>query len=352
MKLSHPWLIAATFALAGFVFVGQSSFAQQDGAQNGGIEIIPVRGNVYLLAGAGANITLSVGPDGVLMVDTGSADMSAKVIAAINRFTREMNTFRQPAKRYEGGGGSGTVLTGMVPPKPIRFIINTNPLADHTGGNPALAAAGKTFTGGNVAGDLGDIGEGAAVLAHENLLQRLSDAKMPTRGLPTETYFGSQMKLSHFFNDEGVQLLHVPNAITDADSFVNFRVSDVISSGDIFDFSGYPPIDLARGGSVQGVLAGLNKMLEMVIPEFRSEGGTYVIPGHGRICDMADLAYYRDMVTIIRDRVQDGIKKNLTLDQIKAARPTEDWDGRFAKLPTQANTFVEVVYKSLTAVKK
>src|SRR5262249_20192934 len=151
---------------------------------------------------------------------------------------------------------------------PIRFIINTSPTPDHTGGNPALAAAGKTFTGGNVAGDLGDIGEGAAVLSHENLLQRLSDAKMVTRGLPTETYFGNQMKLSHFFNDEGVQLLHVPNAITDGDSFVNFRVSDVLVAGDIFDFSGYPPIDMAKGGSLQGVLAGLNKMLEIVIPEF------------------------------------------------------------------------------------
>lgn len=342
MKSIFRWLpVAAALAL----------LAQSGNAQNqtsGDIEILPVRGNVYLVAGAGGNIVLSAGADGVLMVDTGSAAMSGKTIAAINRLTRDLNTFRQPAKRREGGGGSGTVLTGIVPPKPIRYIINTSASAEHVGGNPALAAAGKTFTGGNVAGDLGDIGEGAAILAHENLLQRLNEAKMPTRGQPTETYYGSQMKLSHFFNDEGVQLLHVNNAITDGDSFVNFRVSDVIVAGDIFDFSGYPPIDLARGGSIQGVLAGLNKMLEMVIPEFRSEGGTYVIPGHGRICDMADLAYYRDMVTIIRDRVQDSIQKKMTLEQIKAAKLSEDWDGRFAKPTWTSDMFVEAVYKNLT----
>src|SRR5439155_13635321 len=153
----------------------------------------------------------------------------------------------------------GQPKSAIQPPKPIRYLVNTSALADHTGGNPALAQAGKTFTGGNVAGDLGDVGEGAAVASHENVLQRLSDAKMATRGLPTETYFGAQMKLSHFFNSEGVQLIHIPNAITDGDSIVNFRLSDVIVAGDIFSFASYPPIDLQKGGNVQGVIAGLNK---------------------------------------------------------------------------------------------
>ena len=316
------------------------------------IEIVPIRGNIYLLAGAGSNITISIGADGVLLVDSGAAAAAEKTLAALQRLSRELTTFAQPVKRNEGGGGSGEVLTSSLPPKPIRFIVNTSSLPEHTGGNVQLAAAGQTFTGGNVAGDLGDVGEGAAVLAHENVLQRLSDAKMPVRGQPTETYFGGQMKLSHHFNGEGVQLLHIPNAITDGDTFVMFRSSDVISAGDIFSFTSYPPIDLAKGGSIQGVLAGLNRMVDLVIPEFRSEGGTYVIPGHGRICDTADLAYYRDMVTIIRDRVQDFIKKGMTLEQVKAAKPTEDWDGRFGQIRAATpDMFVEVIYKGLSTKK-
>jgi glyoxylase-like metal-dependent hydrolase (beta-lactamase superfamily II) len=171
---------------------------------------------------------------------------------------------------------------------------------------------------------------------------------MPFRALPTQTYYGRTMKLSHFFNDEGVVLYHIPNAIQDGDSIVHFRTSDVLVAGDIFSMASYPPINLAEGGSVQGVLAGLNRMLEIVVPEYRSEGGTFVVPGHGRIADPADLAYYRDMVTIIRDRVQDAMKNGKTLDEIKAMRPTEDWDGRMgASERMTPDKFVEAVYQSL-----
>ncbi len=348
-RILPRWACAAAGVIAGIGWAQQNRSLRNEPSQ---MEVIPIRGNIYMLAGAGSNITISAGMDGVLLVDTGAAEVSDQTLAEIQRLSRELSTFGQPVKRNEGGGGSGSVLTSYLPPKPIRYIINTSPLPEHTGGNATLAQAGKTFTGGNVAGDLGDVGEGAAVLSHENALQRLSDAKMPIRGQPTETYFGGQMKLSHHFNGEGIQLIHIPNAITDGDTFVMFRSSDVISTGDIFSFTSYPPIDMAQGGSIQGELASLNRLVDLVIPEFRSEGGTYVIPGHGRICDTADLAYYRDMVTIIRDRIQDSIKKGMTLDQVKAAKPTEDWDGRFGQLSAMTpDKFVEVIYKGLSAKK-
>ncbi len=299
------------------------------------VEIIPVHGNIYLLSGAGANMTLSIGPDGVLVVDSGRAEMTEKALTAIRHLNHELSV-----------GGKPIVSTKPV--KPIRYIVNTSPLWEHAAGNEKLAESGKTFTGGNVIAEFADASEGASILAHENALQRLSDAKMPSKGLPMDTYFGSVMKLSHFFNGEGVELIHIPAAVTDGDSIVYFRSSDVISAGDIFNMTSYPYIDLQHGGNVQGILAGLNRMLEIVVPEFRSEGGTLVVPGHGRICDTADLAYYRDMVTIIRDRIQDMIKKDLTLEKVQAAKPTEDWDPRFGTNPAWTpDMFVEAVYKSL-----
>jgi cyclase len=300
------------------------------------IEIVPVRGNLYLLAGAGGNITLSVGPDGVLLVDAGLAQASDKVIAAIRQFSQTLVS-------------KGLTNTVKPPPKPIRFIINTHVHADHTGGNEAIGKAGATITGGNVTGDFGDATEGAAIIAHENVLKRMSapppagQPPTPFKALPTDTYFKSMMKLSHFFNGEAVEIIHQPAAHTDGDSLVYFRGSDVISAGDIFVNTGYPFIDIDRGGNVQGLIDGLNRILDMAIAEFRTEGGTLVIPGHGRICDSADVAYYRDMVTIVRDRVEDKIKKGMTLAQVKDSKLTADWDPRYGS----PDRFIEGVYRSL-----
>ena len=145
----------------------------------------------------------------------------------------------------------------------------------------------------------------------------------------------------------------MPAAHTDGDSVVYFRHHDVIAAGDVFSTTGYPMIDLERGGNIDGVVEALNRILDIAFPDFRLEGGTLVIPGHGRICDSADVAYYRDMVTIVRDRVQDMVKKGLTLDQVKAARPTRDYDPRYGSTAGAWTTdmFVEAVYKSLSARK-
>jgi len=305
------------------------------------VEVVPVRGHIYMLHGGGANITLSVGPDGVFMVDAGSAQMTDQVIAAVNQLSVELAKEGQPQRSF-------------APPKPIRFLADTTIAPDHTGGNVKIAETGKTFTGGNVAADLnsGLANDDAAIMSTEKALLRLVDAKMPGNGQPTDTYAGPYLKLSHFFNGEGVELIHMADATTDADSIVWFRASDVIATGDIFDLTSFPYVDLAHGGTFQGVLDALNKLDDMAEAEFRTEGGTLFIPGHGRIGDLADLAYYRDMCTIIRDRVQWMMKKDMTLAQIKAAKPTEDWNDRYGKNPNWTpDMFVEAIYKGLSGKK-
>jgi cyclase len=317
------------------------------------IEIVPVRENVYALGGAGANIVLSVGRDGVFIVDSGLDSNAERVLAAVRQLQQQLQQRIPPSERFAAEGNFSSVLEPYYrsgPPKPIRYIANATIAADHTGGNAKLAAAGTTFTGGNVSGQLSDVGEGAAILAHENLLNRMGQAKAPTRALPTDTYFGDHMKLSHFFNGEGIVLYHTPAATTDGDSIVHFRRSDVIATGDLFRMAAYPMIDLEKGGTIQGVLAALNRIIDMSVAEFRTEGGTMFVGGHGRVGDLADLTYYRDMCTMIRDRVQDLIKKGMTLAQVKAAKPTEDWDPRFGTDPAWTpDMFVEAIYKSLTS---
>jgi glyoxylase-like metal-dependent hydrolase (beta-lactamase superfamily II) len=344
-------------ARGSLVLVAVAALSASLAAQQPKLEAIPVRGHIFLIGGAGANITVSAGPDGVFLVDSGTTANADRVLAAIKALQERLQLALPVAARAGAETRTATNLEPyyrtLTPPKPIRYVANTSALADHVGGNEKIAVAGKTFTGGNVTGEIGGEGEKAAILAHETVLSRLGDAKMPSAGLPTDTYFGSRLKLAYFFNGEGVELQRVPAAVTDGDSIVHFRGSDIIATGEIFDFTRFPLIDMAKGGSIQGLLAGLNRMVEIAVPEFRSEGGTLFIPAHGRVGDIADMTYYRDMVTIIRDRIQDLMKKGRTLEQIKAARPTEDWDGRLGQDKSWTpDMFVEAIYKGLQNPKK
>ena len=255
-----------------------------------------------------ANIVAQTSADGVVLVDGGSAGSSDAVMKAV-----------------AGLPGSGRVHT----------IFNTHWHPEQTGSNERLGKAG------------------AAIIAHESVLRRMTEAKpaLPFPALPTETYFTDIYKLSSHFNGEGIQLIHMPAAHTDGDSMVWFRGSDAISTGDVFSTETYPIIELDKGGSINGVIEALNDILDLAFPEFRTEGGTMIVPGHGRISDSADVAYYRDMVTIIRDRIQDMIKKGMTLEQVKAAKPTLDYDTRYDSSTWTKDMFVTAVYQSLNAKK-
>lgn len=308
----------------------QGAGAQREAPEDEGIHVQKVQGNVYMLLGAGGNIAVQIGNDGVLLVDTGLAQNSDKVLAAVRRLTD----------------------------KPIRYIINTHMHPDHTGGNEAIAKAGVTITGGNVAGNLTDASEGAAIIAYQAVLDRMSadpapgQPKIPFGDLPTDTYVTPEKHM--FFNGESIKIIHQPNAHTDGDSFVYFRRSDVVATGDIFVTTSYPIIDVARGGTINGVIEGLNRLIDdITIVADKQEGGTYVIPGHGRLCDQADVVEYRDMATIVRDRVRDMINKGMTLEQVKAARPTRDYDPLYGtdKGFWTTEKFVEAVYKTLSPKK-
>ncbi len=305
-------------------------FAPRAGAQQNRnfdkaeIHVLPAQGNIYMLVGPGGNITVQAGTDGVLLVDTQYAPLADKILAAIR-----------------------TISKG-----PIRYIVDTHYHGDHTGGNELLRKAGSTITGGNVSADIKDSAEGAAIIAHQNVLNRMSaptgtQSPTPSAAWPTDTYINDEKDL--FFNGEGIQVIHIPNAHTDGDSIVFFRRSDVISTGDLFTTTNYPVIDLAAGGNIQGIIAGLQKIVDMIIPVYGQEGGTLVIPGHGRLCDLGDVIEYREMVTIVRDRVQDMVNRGMTLEQVKAARPTLDYDPLYGSDTGFWTTdkFVEAVYKGL-----
>jgi glyoxylase-like metal-dependent hydrolase (beta-lactamase superfamily II) len=350
MRAARTLLALSGAVLAGLCWAARADVRAQ-APLAGDIRVLPIRGNIYLLSGAGGNIVASVGKDGVLLVDAGSAEMADKLLETVRTLSRTVTASPAPQKSCVGVAqgcqwwGSSELLpttAGPRTPRPIIGIVNTSDDPDHVGGNAVLSAAGRAYGVRNI----DNTAPGAYVVAHENVTLRLSKGEQ-TSLVASETYFGSEKKLN-FVNGEAVIITHPESAHTDGDSIVYFRGSEVVVAGDLLDMTKYPVIDLERGGSIQGVVDALNWILDVAVVEHMMEGGTLVVPGHGRMTDAADVAYYRDMVTIMRDRVREMTSRGMTLQQIKAARPTRDYDGRFGKSTSWTpDMFVEAVYRSL-----
>jgi len=295
----------------------------------GQVQAMPVRDNIYMLVGAGGNVTAQVGEDGVLLDDTGSADMAKETLAAV---------------RTIGDG-------------PLRYIINTTEGRDYAGGNGTIAASGETIPfrdfdtglGGTVHGALGN--QRASVVAHLNVFFHMASAE--SDGLtaaeddwPDNTYSTPWKRV--YFNGEPVVITH-RIANTDGNSVVLFRNSNVVSAGGLLDLTRFPYINPEAGGSIQGVVDSLNYLISITAPALASEGGTLVIPGRGRLADHADVAYYRDMVTVIRDRVAVMIQQGRSLEEIKASDATQGYNARYGRNSGAWTTemFVEAAYRSL-----
>jgi glyoxylase-like metal-dependent hydrolase (beta-lactamase superfamily II) len=332
----RPLLAASACILTALVAVfartERSIHAQQRPTAETGataLEVLAVRPNVYLITGAGSNISVLVGRDGLVVVDAGSADHADAAVAAIKKISN----------------------------RPIRYVIDTSDDADHVGGNEKVAKAGQTlFTLGNAFATAMTNDGAAAILAAEPVLTRMSaptgsTSPYPAAAWPTESFARPRKYMR--LNDEAIEVFREPAAHTDGDSIVFFRGSDVVIAGDIIDTRHFPVIDLARGGSIQGEIAALNRLVDLAVPSvplvFR-EGGTMVITGHGRLYDQTDVAEYRDMITIIRDRVQDLVSQHKTLNEVKAAKPAQGYSKEYgASGPWSTDMFIEAVYKSLTA---
>jgi glyoxylase-like metal-dependent hydrolase (beta-lactamase superfamily II) len=337
-RVGRRWMLAAMWAIAvaaGLSFHGatQRAVARQEG---GGLDVVQIRPNFYVIAGAGGNIVVQTGPEGAILVDSGSTAMADQVLAAIKRLT----------------------------PLPIRYIINTSMEADHVGGNDKLARAGLSILPGAVAAgaglndDLVSNSGRASVLAHENVLARMTASTgpqaVPSALWPTKT-FAFRM-YSMYLNGEGIQVIHMPAARTDGDTIVFFRRGDVIATGDIIDTTRWPLIDVKRGGTIQGELDALNRLMDLSIHNLPIQwhpDRTFLVPGHGHVYDKLDLLEYRDAVTVVRDRVQDLIDQGKSLAQVKAADTTLGYRSQYGtdKGPWTTDMFVEVIYNELSARK-
>jgi glyoxylase-like metal-dependent hydrolase (beta-lactamase superfamily II) len=302
-------LIAGMLALASQI-VPVATSAQD------GLDVLGAQGNVFVLVGPGGNTTVQIGPEGPLLVDTQPALLSAQVVEAVRALT----------------------------PRPIRHVVLTSGGDQQAGGAANLSKAGRYVRVIDSIDPRG-LDARASIIAHLNVLNRMTKANVASESWPTDTYFTPEW--SRFSNGEAVQLIHVPAAHSDGDTIVFFRRSDVVSAGAIFDATAYPRFDPGHGGSIDGIIEGLNRILDITVPGENQEGGTVVVPGRGRLSDETDVANYRDMVTIVRDRVRDMAAKGMPLEQVKRAKPTRDYDGLYDGQAREwtSDMFVEAIYR-------
>jgi len=313
----------------------QTSKAVDPEPKDGEIHILPIRNDVYMLMGDSGNITVQVGDEGALVIDTGAGKLADKVIAAIHQ---------------------------LSPMRKIQFIVNTSYRADHTGGNLKLGAAGAdlslpgSFFGlqspAGATGQETDPTHHATLIAQNNVQIHMQDLKIAPEAIPADTFLDDRRRKFH--NGDSMEMFWEPNAVTDGDSIVQLRRADVIATGDIFNTTQYPFIDLKNGGSVQGEIKALNDILNRTVYEHEEDGGTAIVPGHGYLCNEHEVLEYRDMMVIIRDRILDMIKRGKTLAEVQAFRPTADYDTRFGQNtgPWTTNLFVEAMYNDLKAAQK
>ena len=292
---------------------------------DGEIHVLPIRDGVYMLVGDGGNIVVQTGDEGAFVVDSGSGQLTGKVLEAIRRIST----------------------------KPIQFIANTSFHAAYTGGNEKLKRAGSdpSVMGTFLSLQFPGAGSTASIMAHENVAARMNGSSgnppTPAGSWPDDTFLEDRRRKFH--NGDSIEMFHLPNASTDGDSIVHFRRADVIVAGDILTTTQYPFIDIANGGSVQGEIEALNAILSRTVFAHSGEGGTFVVPGHGYLCDEHEVVEYRDMLAIIRDRVNSMIAKGASLQQVKAANLTADYNTRYGANTGTWTTemFVEAVYNSL-----
>jgi len=303
----------------------ETSRAMDPNPNDGEIHVFPIRNNVYMLVGDGGNIVVQTGDQGAFVVNTGTGALADKTIAAIKKLSE----------------------------RPVQFIANTGFRSDYTGGNVKVRASGldPSLQGSFFSNQFADAGQGATIMAHQNTQNYMDALKLPGEGIPSDTFLEDRRRKFH--NDDSIEMFWEPNASTDGDSIVVFRRADVIVTGDIFNTTMYPIIDLKNGGSVQGEIKALNDILNRTVYEHEEDGGTMVVPGHGYLSNEHEVLEYRDMVVIVRDRVRDMINKGATLDQVKAARVTADYDTRYGANsgPWTTDMFVEAVYNSLKSAK-
>ncbi|MGD0906418.1 MAG: MBL fold metallo-hydrolase [Candidatus Acidiferrales bacterium] len=316
-------LVLAIVCVAGGTAAAQGRAPQAAKPDNAKVHVMHVQGNVYMLVEPDLNnITVQVGETFIVIVDTGVAELGDDAIAAIQ----------------------------SVSDLPILFIANTSSDPDHIGGNAKFSAAGWALPNADAPGRDPEVSAaainarlepGATIIGHANTMTRVIVGNLAKN---TSVTYGDEG--SKIFNKEPVIFAHVRAAHTDGDTTVFFRGSEVLSAGEIFSPMRYPDIETDKGGTLNGEIDALNDIIALMVPKDNEEGGTYIIPGHGWLCDRNDVVNYRDMLTIIRGRVQDMVRKGMKLDQVKAAKPSFDYDPLYGAStgPWSPDKFIETVY--------